>query len=121
MTSHSDPGAVSWRKARVRRHRELSEGGGARRFIRDALFWSCVAGAGLAILITVFCMENAPRGFSWFGPEPEFGDELPELVVPPALALGFGILMAWRGKRVRDSARERRSSGVARPGSGDGG
>lgn len=111
MTSRAEDVAGSWRKARGRRHRELSEAGGAVRFAGDALFWSFVAGGCLAILLMSLAAPQlkAPTGFTVCLGEPEPGGEVVAVVVLVSLVLGFGVLTAWCEKHVRDVARERRS------------
>jgi hypothetical protein len=88
----------------VQRHRDAVTAGGATRFLRDALFWMATAGAGVCILWLYGWHHDAFRGFATVL-EPE-SDGLAAVTLA-ALVVGFGLLMAWCAKRVRDAARSR--------------
>ena len=113
MTTRTDSIADRVRYARVERHRQASEAGGASRFTGDLLFWFCVAAAALLILGQCALVHDSSRtSFTEVLPESDPADGWQVPVVLGLIVLGFALLMAWRSKRLRDANRAR--SGRAR-------
>jgi hypothetical protein len=92
------------RRARRQRHKEFATTGGAWRFLRDACFWTAAAAAALGILAFAQWLHRNQMTFRTEVGEP--GTWI-EGAAPVAMVFGFGVLMAWCGKRMRDADRER--------------
>jgi hypothetical protein len=92
------------RHARRQRRKEAATTGGVWRFVRDACFWTAAAGAAVGILAFAQWLYRSQMPFRTEIGEPGTWIEGAALV---AMVFGFGVLMAWCGKRMRDADRER--------------
>ena len=107
MGTRTDRVAEFVRYARVRRHRQAADAGGATRFARDLLFWFCVAAAVLLILGQCAWVHDSSRvSFTEVLPQSEPTDAWQGAAVLGALVLGFALLMAWGSMQLRAADRE---------------